>query len=227
MMNSKIKYILTDIEGTTTSISFVTDVLFPYFRNHIEELKPDSSQEINYAFEDTKKLAFELESINLNDSEEIINHLLKWSLDDKKYTPLKKLQGILWKKAYENGEIKGHIYTDVPEMLLKWSNLGIKIGVFSSGSIEAQKLIFGFSIFGDLTPYFSDYFDTNTGGKREVETYEKIASILKINSANILFLSDIQEELQAAKNAGMNTIQLVRENTISNWEHSVSSFDLI
>lgn len=226
-MNSKIKYILTDIEGTTTSISFVTDVLFPYFRNHIEELKIDSSQEVKEAFEDTKKIAFELESITLNDTEEIIKHLLKWSLEDKKYTPLKKLQGILWKKAYENGEIKGHIYTDVPEMLLIWSNLGIKLGVFSSGSIEAQKLIFGFSVYGDLSPYFSDYFDTNTGGKREVETYQKIASILKINSENILFLSDIQEELLAAKNAGMNTIQLVRENIVSNWEHSVSSFDLI
>jgi enolase-phosphatase E1 len=150
--------------------------------------------------------------------------LIRWSNEDKKITPLKDLQGILWKEAYESGLIQGHVYEDVAPALKTWTASGIKLGVFSSGSIAAQKLIFGYSESGDLTPYFSAYFDTISGGKREVETYIKISNELKIPPNDILFLSDIVEELEAAQQAGFQTTQLVRPGTIANWQHTASSF---
>jgi enolase-phosphatase E1 len=219
-----IKYILTDIEGTTTSVSFVYEVLFPYFRTNIPLLKNSSNKVVQQALGETKKLAFEMEQIILNKEEEVLAHLLKWSIEDKKITPLKTLQGILWKEGYETGELKGHVYDDVPVALKAWKEAGLNLGVFSSGSVEAQQLIFGFSIFGDLRPYFSNYFDTKTGGKREVATYLKIASILNLNPSEILFLSDIKEELEAAKKADFQTIQLVRPGTKPAWEQTASNF---
>lgn len=224
-MIQKPKYVLTDIEGTTTSVSFVYEVLFPYFRNNIDKLidlklNPDVFE----AFEQTIELAKELEGREIKETREILETLLKWSLEDKKITPLKTLQGILWKDAYVSGEIKGHVYPDVPQALGDWKEQNIRMAVFSSGSVSAQKLIFGYSDFGDLTPFFSHYFDTKTGGKRETETYKTIAVKLGIKASDILFLSDIVEELEAAKNAGFQTMQLVREGTTANWENTCNSF---
>ena len=228
MASNKTKFILTDIEGTTTSVSFVYEILFPYFRNNIQQLKElQQLPEVHEAFEQTIELAKELEGIQLIKTDEIINKLLEWSLADKKITPLKTLQGILWKNGYVSGEIKGHVYSDVKENLEKWKEKGIELGVFSSGSVAAQKLIFGFSELGDLTPNFSFYFDTKTGGKREVETYTKISYDINIPAANILFLSDIIEELEAAKLAGYQTIQLVRDGTTANWDKTVENFEEI
>jgi enolase-phosphatase E1 len=133
----------------------------------------------------------------------------------------------LWEEGYLSGEIKGHVYPDVAPALKTWKANGIDMGVFSSGSVDAQKLIFGYSVNGDLTPYFSAYFDTKTGGKRDVITYRKIAEILEIQPETILFLSDIVEELQAAKDAGFQTIQLVRPENTANWEKSVFDFSEI
>ncbi len=228
MTFNKTKFILTDIEGTTTSVSFVYEILFPYFRNNIQQLK-DLQQlpEVHEAFEQTIELAKELEGIQLIETDEIINKLLEWSLADKKITPLKTLQGILWENGYKSGEIKGHVYSDVKENLEKWKDNGIQLGVFSSGSVAAQKLIFGYSEVGDLTPNFSNYFDTKTGGKREVETYSKISEEISIPPTEILFLSDIREELEAAKECGYQTVQLVREGTIENWDKTVKNFDEI
>ena len=228
MASNKTKFILTDIEGTTTSVSFVYEILFPYFRNNIQQLKElQQLPEVHEAFEQTIELAKELEGIQLIKTDEIINKLLEWSLADKKITPLKTLQGILWQNGYVSGEIKGHVYSDVKENLEKWKEKGIELGVFSSGSVAAQKLIFGFSELGDLTPNFSFYFDTKTGGKREVETYTKISYDINIPAANILFLSDIIEELEAAKLAGYQTIQLVRDGTTANWDKTVENFEEI
>lgn len=222
------KYILTDIEGTTTSVSFVYDVLFPYFRENIQKVNELSDlPEIQEIFNQTTKLAKEIDGVELNSKADIIAHLTKWSIEDKKITPLKTLQGILWKEAYENGLIKGHVYADVSNSLKAWNEQGIKMGVFSSGSIAAQKLIFGFSEAGDLTPYFSNYFDTTTGGKRETETYCKIAAELNIHANEILFLSDIVEELEAAEKACFQTIQLVRPGTNPNWKKTVTNFNEI
>ena len=227
MNENQILFILTDIEGTTTSVSFVYEILFPYFRNNIYKLK-DLTQvpEVHDAFEQTIEIA-KSEGILLNETDQIIQQLLDWSIADKKITPLKTLQGILWEEGYKSGEIKGHVYPDVAPNLGKWKSTGIQMGVFSSGSVAAQKLIFGFSEFGDLTPNFSAYFDTITGGKREVETYSKISSELNIHPKNILFLSDIKEELVAADEAGFQTIQLVREGNTADWKKTVNNFSEI
>ncbi len=227
MKLKNIRFILTDIEGTTTSVSFVYEILFPYFRNNIEKLKSlIHLPEVKEAFNQTIIIAKE-EGVTLSDDDQIIQQLLTWSLADKKITPLKTLQGILWEEGYKSGEIKGHVYLDVAPNLVKWKNQGIQLGVFSSGSVAAQKLIFGYSENGDLTSNFSAYFDTNTGGKREVETYSKISKELSISPSEILFLSDIKEELEAADKAGFQTVQLVREGDGKAWENSASSFDEI
>lgn len=224
MNQNTILFILTDIEGTTTSVSFVYDILFPYFRNNIQKLTDlQHLPEVQTAFEQTIELA-EKEGKQLTTTENIIQQLLDWSLVDKKITPLKTVQGILWEEGYSSGEIKGHVYPDVAPNLAKWKKEGLQLGVFSSGSVAAQKLIFGYSQDGDLRPYFSVNFDTNTGGKRETETYIKISNNLEIKPENILFLSDVKEELIAADKAGFQTIQLVREGNTADWKDTVSSF---
>ena len=222
---SKPTFILTDIEGTTTSVSFVYDVLFPYFRENIQKVRTMISlPEVQAIFQETIRLAQENDNVIIATNDEVIETLIRWSNEDKKITPLKNLQGILWKEAYESALIKGHVYEDVAPALQYWKENGIQLGVFSSGSIAAQKLIFGYSVAGDLTPYFSAYFDTTTGGKREVETYIKISQELNIQPSEILFLSDIIEELEAAQQAGLQTIQLVRPGTIANWKSTAASF---
>jgi enolase-phosphatase E1 len=227
-VSAKIEYILTDIEGTTTSVSFVYDVLFPYFLAHISDIKNMTQDEVvKTAFDETKYIVFQDEGIELKSTDEIILKLESWCLEDRKITPLKTLQGLLWKIGYEQGDLKGHVYDDVPISLDKWQKMGLKMGVFSSGSVIAQKLIFGHSEKGDLTTYFSDYFDTKTGMKRAAETYSEIARITNKQPTNILFLSDIVEELKAAEKAGFQTIQLVRPGTKSTWNHTAVDFSEI
>lgn len=228
MQIKNVKYILTDIEGTTTSVSFVYDTLFPYFREHINELKSlIHLPEIQETFKKTVELAYSLEGEKIRSVDEIIEKLLKWSKEDRKITPLKTVQGIIWENGYKNGEIKGHVYADVADALKRWEKQGLKMGVFSSGSITAQKLIFGYSESGDLTPFFCNYFDTTTGTKREKETYQKIAEELLLKPSEILFLSDIVEELDAADQIGYQTIQLVRTGTESNWKNTAIDFNQI
>ncbi len=227
-MDSKIKFILTDIEGTTTSVSFVYDVLFPYFRSHIEDLKGmTANEEVQKAFKKTVELAASLEGIQLTTVDQVIETLLRWSIEDRKITPLKTVQGILWKVGYEKGEIKGHVYEEVAAQLNAWTAKGLSLGVYSSGSVAAQKLLFGYSEAGDLTPLFSAYFDTHIGMKREQESYERIAKELALNPQQILFLSDIKEELEAATAAGFQTIQLVRPGTTAAWNKTVENFTQI
>ncbi len=207
-----IKCVLTDIEGTTSSVSFVYDVLFPYFREHIHEAKDLSPNLINPVVQATKEQAAK-EGIQIQTIDECLDLLKTWSVEDRKFAPLKTLQGYIWKKGYEEGRIKGHVYEDVLEALEEWDAEGIIIAVYSSGSVQAQKLIFGYSEHGDLTHYFSHYFDTKMGGKKEVRSYENIAQELKMEPYEILFLSDTPDELRAAREAGMEVIQLVREGT--------------
>lgn len=226
MTISRPTFILTDIEGTTSSISFVAEKLFPYFRNNILDLSELTGNPIvKEAFEQTIQLAKSEDGETISTEQEIIDKLYEWSVEDRKITPLKTLQGVLWDKGYRDGELKGHVYPEVAANLKKWKALGIDLGVFSSGSVPAQKLIFGYSVSGDLTPYFSAYFDTNTGGKREAKTYAKIAETLKLQASEILFLSDIVEELEAADSNGFQTIQLARENMKPTWKKFVTSFD--
>lgn len=228
MKLNNIVFVLTDIEGTTTSVAFVYDKLFPYFREHIFKLEAmQDVSEVAEAFRQTVLLAKETEGKELNTVSEIIDQLLKWSLEDKKITPLKTVQGILWEAGYQSGEIKGHVYEDVAPALERWKKAGIQMGVFSSGSVAAQKLIFGYSEAGDLRPYFSAYFDTKTGGKREASTYIEISKQLAIAPNHILFLSDIKEELEAADAAGFQTVQLVRAGNEVAWSQFVADFSAL
>lgn len=227
-MDNNLKYILCDIEGTTTSISFVVDELFPYFREHIQVLpKMAQVSEVKESFAQVIKLVKEEEGKSITTTEEVIAYLDQWSRADRKVTPLKTLQGFVWKKAYEDGDIKGHVYDDVPTCFNKWRTNGLKIGIFSSGSIHAQKLLFQYSCYGDLSKHLSNYFDTKTGQKREETTYKAIAEILDLEPNQILFLSDIKEELIAADVVGYQTIQLVRPGTKGEWKKTVASFNEI
>ena len=221
-------YILMDIEGTTSSISFVKDVLFPYFLLNIDDInKLSNIKEVKYAFGQVLRLVKQDENRDITTSEEVILELKKWCVQDLKITPLKTLQGILWQKGYQNGELLGHVYDDVPVMLENWNLLGKKMGIFSSGSVNAQKLLFSHSVKGNLSTYFSNYFDTNIGSKRDSDTYSLITKQLALPSNRILFLSDVIEELAAADMAGMKTIQITREGNLQSWPQSVSDFSEI
>ncbi|MBN8530556.1 MAG: acireductone synthase [Alphaproteobacteria bacterium] len=204
-----IRAIVTDIEGTTSSLSFVKDVLFPYARQHLAAFVRANAneQKMQAVLDEVSKL----EGKKL-DTEAAITMLLAWSDADKKITPLKSLQGMIWQKGYVDGAFTGHIYDDAVVGLKRWHEAGIKLYVYSSGSVPAQKLLFGHTPAGDLTPLFSGYFDTTIGGKLEAPSYRKIAEAINVASANILFLSDHAGELDAASEAGFSTMLLDREH---------------
>ncbi|GAA6144477.1 acireductone synthase [Thalassolituus maritimus] len=229
-----VKLILTDIEGTTSSISFVKDVLFPYAAEHLPAfVKANLSDEkVQTALQQTAELAAEDGNvINVDDTDALVAKLLQWISEDRKATPLKALQGLIWKTGYENGDYQAHMYPDATEYLKKWRDSGLPLYVYSSGSVKAQELFFGYSQDGNLLPLFKGHFDTLMGGKRETRSYLNILAELQkthtgLNAADVLFLSDIKEELDAAKEAGMQTIWLVREDEIpADAEHkAVKSF---
>lgn len=215
-----IKYILTDIEGTTSSISFVHEVLFPYSQKHLSQyidrhFHEHKIQEI-LAEVKTTVLAENGEEINL---EEAVFTLKDWIVQDRKHKALKELQGMIWEDGYKAGHFKGHVYEDVLPQFQAWKKAGFKLGVYSSGSVAAQKLIFSYSVVGDLTIFFSNYFDTTVGHKREVNAYKNILKELALSENEVLFLSDIEEELDAAQQAGMKTILLDRDHTRTKTKH--------
>ena len=222
-----IQWIVTDIEGTTTEVSFVYDILFPYFRSHMDHWKTVNSDQMNQVLEQTRLLVLEEQSVNLSTNEALFYQLRQWSIEDRKVTPLKTFQGMVWEQGFKSGAIKGHMYPDVKPALERWAAMGMKLAIFSSGSIAAQKQLFGFSTEGDLTPYFSAYFDTTTGMKRDEQTYQLIVQQLNAPANSVLFLSDIHQELEAAHAAGLRTLQLVRPGTQANWSWCVADFSEI
>ena len=215
-----IRAIVTDIEGTTSSLSFVKDVLFPYARQRIGEFvhehaaQPAVRAQLN-AVNEAAGRAFS--------EDETVAQLIRWIDEDKKITPLKALQGMIWESGYRNHDFQGHVYEDVVHCLRDWKAQGIALYVFSSGSVHAQKLLFGYSVCGDLTALFSGYFDTTIGVKRETGAYRHIARSIGIPAGEILFLSDIREELDAAQAAGLHTCWLVRDGALpTNPPHPVA-----
>ena len=199
-------WILTDIEGTTTSISFVHDILFPYARERMGSfLKAKSGDE--KVMEVVRDLQQRLELSSLL---EVISVLQRWMAEDRKETELKALQGMLWREGYEAGDFRGHVYPDVAPALERWGRDGINLAVYSSGSVAAQKLLFSCSEAGDLDRFFSANFDTTVGHKRETSSYQKIAQKLASSPQEILFLSDVGAELDAATQIGMTALQLMR-----------------
>lgn len=203
-----IRAIVTDIEGTTTSISFVYDVLFPYARAHLADYVRCHAEDAHVApYLSDVRLATG-EDLDLDG---VIAQLQQWMATDSKVTPLKGLQGLVWEAGYQNGDFKGHVYSDAYKQLQHWHEQGIGLYVYSSGSIKAQKLLFGYTEYGDLTPLFSGYFDTTIGAKTDRASYQRIAEQLKLPAEQILFLSDAEKELDAARQAGMQTVWLVRD----------------
>lgn len=182
-----IRAILTDIEGTTSSIAFVTETLFPYARARLR----------------THLAAHPEEAAGVP-----VETLERWIDEDRKEPVLKAIQGRIWREGYEAGELKGHIYPDAADALRRWRADGLKLFVYSSGSVEAQKLIFGHSEAGDLTALFESYFDLSIGSKLEAESYRRIAARIDLAPANILFLSDNEREIEAARDAGLH-VQLI------------------
>jgi enolase-phosphatase E1 len=221
-----IKAIVTDIEGTTSSILFVKDVLFPYARANLADYVRSHADDpqVKPLLDNVCKEAGSELSL-----EQIIAQLIQWIDEDKKVTPLKSLQGLIWEAGYRQGDFKGHLYPDAAEKLKAWKADGLDLYVYSSGSVYAQKLLFGHTEYGDLTPLFSGYFDTHIGGKREQQSYDNIAKQLDMPANQLLFLSDIKEELDAAKAAGFETIWLTRDSAPEpQAEHrQVNSFDQI
>ena len=195
---------VTDVEGTVTSIAFVKEVLFPYAKEHLPDFVRANRDTDEVA--DLLAQARELGGMPNADIEETITLLQSWITQDRKAPPLKALQGMIWQAGYQNGEIKSDIYADAVVALTSWKQQGKRLYVYSSGSIQAQKLIFAHSRQGNLTHLFSGYFDTTIGGKLDAKSYMAIAAELDLPPSAILFLSDHVGELDAAARAGMATI---------------------
>ena len=208
------KSILLDIEGTTTPIDFVHDVLFPFARRkipiyvatnfeslgpEIEQLKAEHEKELGYT-----------DHFDSGSAKSVAKYLAFLIDEDRKSTPLKSIQGKIWKEGYESGELKSVVFDDVTVAFERWKSAGTTIAIFSSGSVLAQELLFRFTDHGDLTPFISSYFDTNTGSKRDPKSYSAITLELGSSSAETLFISDIVAELDAAREAGLPTALAVR-----------------
>jgi enolase-phosphatase E1 len=210
--------VLTDIEGTTTPIAFVRDTLFPFARSRLPEWLAARGEMVEVAAElaEVRRMAPRRPELDT---------LLHWMDQDAKVTPLKTLQGLIWRDAYLSGDLRGALYDDVAPALRRWAKGGVRLYVYSSGSVEAQKLLFGHSVAGDLSRLFSGFFDTRVGGKREPESYARLAIGMNLPPAEVLFLSDVEEELDAAAAAGLRTCQLVRpgDGTVPGERHPVAA----
>jgi len=213
-----IRAIVTDVEGTTSSLSFVRDTLFPYAKAHLaDELRANAGKsEWRAQIEAVRAELGRSESDNGAGLEEVIETLKGWIDADRKATPLKTLQGLIWEAGYRRGELRAHIYPDVADVMQAWHAQGIALYCYSSGSIHAQRLFFGHCEAGDLTGLFSGYFDTTTGPKQAAASYTTIASEIGFPPADILFLSDIEAELDGAIEAGFAVCQVLREGVTAN-----------
>ncbi|MCS6998264.1 MAG: acireductone synthase [Aquificaceae bacterium] len=217
-----IKAILTDIEGTTSSIDYVKEVMFPYSKEKLETFLQSHWQK-----EWVRSIIGELEKrLGKPVSLELAIETFKdWIERDLKEPALKELQGHIWEEGFISGELKGHIYEDAYLKLKEWKEKGYRLYVYSSGSVKAQRLFFGHTEYGDLNWLFDGFFDTSVGSKRERSSYEKIANLVGLAPEEFLFLSDREEELRAAELAGMNTALVVREGTPQRGEHrTIRSF---
>lgn len=200
--------IVTDIEGTTSSIRFVKDILFVYadqflpdfIRKHKEER--DVARQLRSLSENT--------GIPLKNTEALIDQLRKWMREDNKSTELKALQGMVWEMGYQRGEYQAHVYPDVPDKLREWADAGINLYVYSSGSEKAQRLFFRYSVFGDLRLLFAGHFDTSIGPKQDAQSYQNLLDWIALPPADVLFLSDVEGELDAAAAVGIKTVWVLR-----------------
>lgn len=213
--NTSILFLLLDIEGTTTPVDFVYKTLFPFASVRVESFLRAHSEEskIGDLISELRK-EHGLENWDRETREAEIASAASYArqliAQDKKVTPLKTLQGEIWEEGYRSGELRGEVYEDVPRAFERWKKEGKRIAIFSSGSVLAQKLLFGHSNAGDLTRYIEAYFDTTTGPKREAASYKAIGNALGATTGSMLFVSDVTQELDAARDAGMCTALMVR-----------------
>lgn len=207
-LNLQAATVLLDIEGTIGAKAFVTGVLYPYARQHLRayvDLHRDDPF-VAQALSDTVALSGAAAA-------DPVDTLLEWIAQDRKAPPLKKLQGRVWQRGFETGAFHGHLYPDAVEALRRWRRAGVALAVYSSGSVQAQRLYFGHSVAGDLLPWFQAHFDTDVGAKGESASYTRIAAALGRAPGEVLFLSDSAAELRAAHGAGLQVLQVVREDT--------------
>ena len=216
-MKTNCNCLLLDIEGTTSSVSYVYDEMFPYIRNHLADYLRQNWDAADLG-ESVRLLAADAGFQNWPDrdgsvedqQEQVANEVIRQMDSDLKATGLKNLQGKIWKSGFESGSLKSHIYGDVYPALKYWKEAGQDIRIYSSGSVQAQLLFFGHTVEGNLLDYFSAHYDTTIGSKKESQSYAHIARDTQINSNRILFVSDIIDELDAAKSAGLQTVLSVR-----------------
>lgn len=216
--------LVTDIEGTTSDIAFVQKVMFPYARKELPGFVRAHADDPEVA-PWIAEIAGELHTTPDN-LPAVIAALWSWIDADRKHTALKALQGLVWEQAFREGLFHAHVYPDAIAALNRWHAEGLPLYVYSSGSVQAQKLYFGHTGAGDLRPCFSGYFDTTTGPKREAQSYRRIAAAIGSAAADILFLSDIGAELDAAREAGWRTVQVLREGATPAPAHpAIATFD--
>jgi enolase-phosphatase E1 len=199
--------ILTDIEGTTSSISFVKEMLFPFARKALPTFVRAHGHEpqVRHWLD---AVAVEHGAICSDDT--IVETLQGWIDEDRKHTALKALQGMVWAEGYAAGTLQADMYPDAAAALRRWHAAGHRLAVYSSGSVAAQQLLFAHTDAGDLTPLFDAFFDTEVGHKREAGSYRTIAGRLGTEGGDIVFLSDVVEELDAARDAGLRTVLVDR-----------------
>lgn len=205
-----VRAIIVDIEGTTSDIAFVHDVLFPYAREYLPDFVHAHTHdpEVAALIEDVRAEA-DASDVDLD---RVIDILAQWMDEDRKSTPLKTLQGMVWQQGYVDGDFTGHVYDDAVAALQAWFEDRRALYVYSSGSVAAQRLLFGYSDHGDLTDLFSGYFDTRIGPKKKSASYGAIAAELGESPASLLFLSDVGDELDAAATAGLQTCWVARDD---------------
>ena len=243
MSDENVRALLLDIEGTTTPVEFVYEVLFPFARRHVEQFVHErrGSAEVRADIEGLRaEHRAEVEKGDQppqwredsagSESESALGYV-RWLMDrDRKSTALKSLQGKVWEAGYLSGRLRGEVYPDVPPAFARWREQGRGIYIFSSGSVLAQKLLFGHTTVGDLTGYISGYFDTNTGSKTSADSYRSICAGMRLPAAEVLFISDVSAELSAAREAGLRTALCVRPGAIeteSATHQMVRTFDAI
>lgn len=236
MTDAGVRGILLDIEGTTTPIAFVHDVLFSYARSHASDFLTNNIRsdevraDVSMLYEEhARDVVEDRNPPELTEEIESLATYIEWLIDkDRKSTGLKSLQGKIWRQGYLDGSLKSQVFQDVAPALERWRAAGLKVSIFSSGSVLAQQLLFAHTDAGDLTKFIDGYFDTNTGKKGEAESYRRIAVEMGLEPSQIVFISDVVGELDAAEEAGMKTRLSVRQgNPIQAPTHHqvIDSFD--
>jgi enolase-phosphatase E1 len=211
------KLILLDIEGTVSPLAFVHDVMFPYARANVAAFIAANLEEttvwqaLDQMARDAGHPAFAEWCPSLDDATDFVVREVHRLMDaDAKVTGLKLLQGLIWEQGFRAGDLRSTIFDDVPGALLAWSAFGFDVRIYSSGSVHAQTLFFAHTEAGNLTDYFSGFYDTTIGSKREAASYTSIAADADVAPADILFISDVVEELDAARSAGLHTALALR-----------------